>query len=97
MSWERVRSRSQSCLGWSTDWKLVRYCLQMGTMAAEHCCLQEVREMLEGLEELVELEEQQQEERQWEVGRLVECLVVRQADQLEERLEELELVRALEH
>ena len=52
--------------------------------------------MLEGLEELEEQrweeqrwEEQQQEERQW--------LVVRQADRLEEELEELELVRALEH
>ena len=36
------------------------------TMEAEHCCLQEMREMLEWLVEPVELEEQRWEEQQQE-------------------------------
>jgi len=81
------------------DWKLVRCRIQKVMMAAEHCCLQEVRQLLEGLAELEvqRWEVQQWEKWRWEAGPLVSCLVVRQVDQLEVRLEELELGRALEH
>jgi len=79
-------------------WKLVRCWIQKVMMAAEHCCLQEVRQLLEGLAELEEQRWVQQREKwRWEAGPLVGCLVVGQVDQLEVRLEELELARALEH
>lgn len=60
----------------------------MAKMGVQHCCLQEVREVLEGLVEL--------EERRWEAGQLVERLMVRLPDQLEVPMEDL-LERALEH
>lgn len=77
-------------------WKLVRCWLQMTKMGAQHCCLQEVREVLEGLVELKKLEERRWEEQRWEAGQLVGCLMVRLVNQLKVLMEDL-LERALGH